>query len=89
MVKKSYGKMRGTRRKLRKKEKLPINRFFSEFKEGDRVHIKIDPSSKFQTAKFHGKTGIVLGKRGRCYIIKVRNGKSYKTIFLKPEHLVR
>ena len=34
MVRKSYGKMRGTRRKMRKKEKLSINRYLAEFRTG-------------------------------------------------------
>ena len=88
MVKKSSGKMSKTRRKLRSKGKLSINKYLAEFKEGDKVHIKIVSSSKFQTSKFHGKTGTVMGKRGRSYIVKVRVGKTGKIIYLKPEHLV-
>ena len=87
MVQKSYGKMRGTRRKLKSKKKLSINRYLTEFKKDDIVHISIVPSSKFQHPKFNGRTGKIIEKRGNAYVIKVKDGNAYKTIFLKPEHL--
>ena len=87
MVQKSYGKMRGTRSKLKMRRKLSINNFVREFKPGQKVHIEIYPASKFQTVRFQGKTGTVMERKGRSYIIQVMDGNMQKTVFLRPEHL--
>lgn len=87
MVQKSYGKMRGTRSKLKMRKKLPINNFVREFKPGDTVHIEIYPASKFQSVRFQGKTGTVVERKGRSYVIKVTDGNMPKTVYLRPEHL--
>jgi len=57
---------------------------------GEYVVIKIDPSvHKGQPhRRFHGKVGVVIGKRGRAYIIRVRDGDTHKTVFARPEHLM-
>ena len=61
MVRKSYGKMRGTRKKLKSRGKIPINRYLAKFKKNDIVHINIVSSSKFQHPKFTGRTGKIIG----------------------------
>ena len=85
MVRKSYGKMRGTR--SLKASKLPISRFLKEFRIGDTVSIDINPSSRFSDPKFHGKTGKIIDKKGNGYLISVKNKKALKKIFMKSEHL--
>jgi large subunit ribosomal protein L21e len=88
MVRKSYGRKRGTRRKFRVKVKPTITRFLSSFEIGQKVHIDICPSEKgFPHPKFQGKTGVVIGKRGNAYIVEVKNMKTTKNIIAKPEHL--
>jgi len=37
--------------------------------------------------KFHGKTGKVVGQRGRAYLVAVRDGNAIKQVILYPEHL--
>ena len=86
MVRKSYGKMRGTRKKLSVKEKPGVTMYMKGFEIGDRVHVTMK-AGKRPYPKFHGLTGEVVGKRGRAYIIAVRNKKAVKKIVLKPEHL--
>ncbi|MCD6367890.1 MAG: 50S ribosomal protein L21e [Candidatus Aenigmarchaeota archaeon] len=91
MVKKTKGPRRRTRKKLKKgpKDKVTVNRFLEEFKEGEKVLIKIEPSSHkgMPNPKFKGKTGKVVGKRGRAYIIEVKDGNLMKEIVAYPEHL--
>lgn len=90
---KSHGIKRKTRYKLKKKirEKglFPISRAIQVFDEGQMVHIKIDPSvhKGMPNPKFHGKTGKVLGQRGRAYILEVKDQNKKKEIFVCPEHL--
>lgn len=92
MVKKSRGFRSRTRRKLRKKvreKRLRVTKYLQEFKEGDRVCIKIEPASHkgMPHPRYVGKIGIVKGRRGRAYIIEIRNGGKVKTIISRPEHL--
>ena len=87
MPQKSYGKMRGTRKKLQTRSRLAINAYLQEFREGDQVHIDFVPSSPLQHPRFQGLTGVVMERRGRNYIIQVRDGNKLKQVFARPEHL--
>jgi large subunit ribosomal protein L21e len=87
IVQKSYGKMRGARKKLRKPVKPTINELLRSFAVGDKVHIVIRSSSPFQHPRFFGKTGTVVGKSGRSYVVEVKMGNMVKTLNLLPEHL--
>lgn len=87
MVRKSYGKMRGVRKKLQLRKKPTLTQYMREFAEGEKVHINIVPSSKFQHPRFHGLTGTVVDKKGRAYAVQVRDGSKLKTVYLRPEHL--
>ncbi|OFV67291.1 MAG: Ribosomal protein L21e [Candidatus Syntrophoarchaeum caldarius] len=90
----SHGVKHKTRYKLRKKVRergiSPVTRAVQEFKPGERVHIKIDPSVHrgMPNPKFHGKTAKVVNMRGRAFGLEVRDGNKLKTIFVRPEHLL-
>jgi large subunit ribosomal protein L21e len=87
MVQKSYGKMRGARKKLRLPQKPTINDMLRKFEIGQKVHIVIRSSSPFQHPRFHGKTGTVIAKAGRSYVVEFNDGNSPKKLQLTPEHL--
>ncbi len=93
MVKASKGTRKRTRKKLGKRPRdrglPPITHFFTEFELGDRAAIVIDPSiQKGQpNSRYHGLTGTVLERRGRAYILGVRQGGLTKKIIAAPEHL--
>jgi len=76
------------RKKVRTRGKLSLSRYFQEFKEGDRVGIVREHSQnpKFP-ARIQGITGVVEGKRGRAYIIKIKEGNKEKIHIIKPIHL--
>lgn len=89
---KSHGFRFKSGRKLKKKirEKgIKISRALQTFEVGDRVHIDIDPAihKGMPHPRFQGRTGFVVGQRGRAYLVRVRDGNSYKTLFVRPEHL--
>ncbi len=67
----------------------PLSLLLYDYKPGDYVYIKINPSvmKGMPHRRYHGKVGIVAGKRGRAYIVKVRVGGKEKTLFVRPEHL--
>ena len=88
MTRKSYGKMRGSRKKLAAK-RISINRFLENFDVGEHVSIDIYSGSAFPHPRFHGKTGVVKQRRGSGYAVQIHDGRKAKTLFLKPEHLRR
>ncbi len=92
MVRKSHGPRRRTREKLRKseREKFTVTKYLRTFEPGERVVIVPDPSSKsIPFRRFHGRSGEIVEKRGRAYIVLVRDGRSYKKVIARPEHLRR
>lgn len=90
---KSHGIQRKTRDKLSKSVRArgisPVVKAIQDFEDGEKVHIKLDPSihKGKPNAKFHGKTGTVLGKRGRAFVLEVKDGNSLKNVIAYPEHL--
>jgi len=91
MVQKSKGPRKRTRNllKVRTRERLPITRYFQEFNVGSKIVIKPNPSSHkgMPFKRFFGRTGTVIDKRGKSYIIKIKDGKKEKNIISRPEHL--
>jgi large subunit ribosomal protein L21e len=93
MVVRSRGSRSKTRSKMRKhvreRSTVPITRAMQTFKEGEMVHVVID--SAYQKGiphpKWHGKTGKVVGSRGRAYLVNIKDQKSEKTIIAYPVHL--
>lgn len=74
-----------SRRKIRR----GLSMYLIKYNIGDRVHIKINPIA-IETAphrRFHGKTGVIIGRRGKAYIIKVTLGREERTIITTPEHI--
>ena len=60
-----------------------------QYEPGDKVLIKIDPSvhSGMPFRRFYGKVGEVVSKRGRAYLIKVKDGGKKKIVIAEPAHL--
>jgi large subunit ribosomal protein L21e len=92
-MKRSKGSRHKTRYKLRKTPRtrgiIPVTKMLKEFDVGEKVHISIEPSvQKGQPhPRFHGRTGTVIGKRGRSYLVEVRDGKAKKVVISAPVHL--
>ncbi|AAM02873.1 50S ribosomal protein L21e [Methanopyrus kandleri] len=93
MVRRSKGFRSRTRKKLRKKPRerglSPLGPMTQEFEEGQKVHIVIDPSvhKGMPHPRYHGRTGEVVGRQGRAYIVKIRDGGKEKKLIVYPEHL--
>ena len=91
MVQKSKGLRKRTRKllKLKAREKVPITRYLQEFKIGEKVVIRPTPSSHkgMPFRRFIGKIGTIIEKRGKAYIVQIRNGKKEKKVIARPEHL--
>ncbi len=89
----SKGYRHGTRHLLRKspreRGKMRLSKLLQEYQPGSTVVIKLEPA--FQKGmphrRYHGKTGTVLNKRGRSYVISVMQGDATREIIVRPEHL--
>ncbi|MBI4983727.1 50S ribosomal protein L21e [Candidatus Woesearchaeota archaeon] len=85
--------LRKTRQKLRlgykEKGKVSVSRYLQEFKEGDKVGLKIHSCVQFGRffPRFHGLVGTVIGKKGSCYQVEIRDGGKDKKLFVHPIHL--
>lgn len=95
MVKAPKGYRHRTRKLLKKtiREKgaiPPLSKLMIEYKIGDKVHVKIDPSvmSGMPHRRYHGKTGTIVGARGKAYMVEVYLGGKRKILFIRPEHLI-
>ncbi|MEB2836535.1 MAG: 50S ribosomal protein L21e [Desulfurococcales archaeon] len=94
MVKAPRGYRHRTRKLLRKKvrEKGAVPKLsviLREYKIGEKVAIKIDPSFHYAMPhrRFHGLTGTIIGRRGRAYLIEVYLGNKRKIVITTPEHI--
>jgi len=91
MVQKSKGRRKRTRNLLKRgvRERISITKYLQEFKLGSKVVIRPNPSSHkgMPYKRFIGKTGIITDKKGKSYIIKIKDGNKEKIIISRPEHL--
>ena len=87
MRKKSRDKLSRT---VRARGKSSVVRAIQEFDAGAKVHVIIDPSihKGMPHPRFHGKTGEVIGTRGRAFVLRVTDGDATKTLITLPEHLM-
>ena len=76
------------RKKIRTRGKLSLSRWFQELKEGDRVAISREPAvqSSFPE-RMQGRTGVVDGKRGRIYLVRIKDHDKEKKYLIAPIHL--
>lgn len=76
------------RKSIRTRGKLQLSRYFQELDKGDFVAISREKSiqSSFPK-KIQGRTGIVEEKRGKNYIIKIKDGNKNKKFLINPIHL--
>ena len=93
MVTRIGTKQRKTRHKFtqhyRKKGKIPLSQYFQQLNEGEKVNLKVNPTVQKGRffPRFHGKTGTIIGKRGFCYQVKIKDGNKEKTLYVHPIHL--
>lgn len=95
MAKRIGGIRRKTRYKLKKerraKGKIGITRYFQSFNAGDRVYLGVEPAVQKGQYHFHfmGRSGVIKGKRGKCYEISINDLGKEKTLVVHPVHLRR
>ncbi len=76
------------RKSIREKGKIKLSRYFQEFKEGDRVSVgrELSLNPKFPK-QLQGRSGIIKNKRGKSYIVEIKDLNKQKTYIIHPVHL--
>ncbi|MEM4230864.1 MAG: 50S ribosomal protein L21e [Candidatus Pacearchaeota archaeon] len=80
--------MKRKHKNIREKGKIKLSRMFQNLKVGDKVSIVREMSEKAGFPKrVQGKSGVIEGKRGNAYIVKVFDLNREKKYIIKPIHL--
>ena len=76
------------RKKQREHGKIKLSRYFQDFKKGDVVSVvrELAVQPKFPK-QIQGRAGVIEGKRGKSYIVKIKDLKKEKTYIIHPVHL--
>jgi large subunit ribosomal protein L21e len=74
---------------LRKRGIMPVTSVIQQFEIGQKVHVVCEPSIQkgMPHRRFHGKTGTVLGQRGRAWVVSINDGNMEKVVIARPQHL--
>ena len=68
--------------------KIAFSKYFQEFKDGDKVTVIRELSIPANLpGKLQGRTGQIEGKRGRIYIVKIKDQEKEKKFLIEPIHL--
>jgi large subunit ribosomal protein L21e len=93
MAQRVGGKRRKTRHLTKKpverRGKISIRKVLQELKVGDRVVLKMESAVQkgLYFRRFHGKSGVVSGKRGDAYLVKITDGGKDKVLVVGAVHL--
>lgn len=76
------------RKSIRDKGKIKLSRYFQEFEKGDKVAVirELALHPKFPK-QLQGRSGVIKGKKGNSYIIKMKDLAKEKTYIIHPVHL--
>ena len=78
------------KKNVRTKGKIQLSRYFQNLQKGDRISVVREPSIEASfPERIQGRTGIVEGKRGRAYIVKIRDNDKEKKFIIGSIHLKR
>lgn len=89
---KSHGFRFKSGRKLKKRVRergISLSKFLQDFEIGQKVVIDIEPASQkgMPHPRYQGRSGVVIGRRGRAFLVQIRDGSKFKTLISRPEHL--
>lgn len=90
----SKGYKRKSRQILRKRPRergmQPLGRMLHKYDLKDKVVIKID--SGFHKGmphhRYYGKVAVVTERRGRAYVVELKEGGKVRKLIVRPEHIV-
>ena len=76
------------RKEIRTRGKFSFSKYFQKFKEGDSVAV-VRERSLFPNFpdRLQGRTGVIEGKRGKAYIVLIKDQNKPKQYLIEPIHL--
>jgi large subunit ribosomal protein L21e len=76
-------------KKRENKGKISLKRYLTEFKEGDRVSLTVEPAvpQGMYCPRFAGKSGTIISKKGTCYEVKIKDFSKEKILIVHPIHM--
>jgi large subunit ribosomal protein L21e len=81
---------KGKGKRIRQKGKLKLSRYFKILEEGASVAIVVDHGVRAAFPKrIQGKSGMVVGQRGKFNVVEIMDGNKLKTFIIHPIHLKR
>ncbi|MDT7886211.1 MAG: 50S ribosomal protein L21e [Thermoproteota archaeon] len=87
---------KGYRKKTRKllsksRARRGLSQYMIDYNIGEKVHININPINVITAPhkRYQGMTGVIVGKRGKAYIVEVKLGSKIKKIITTKEHLMK
>lgn len=76
------------KKSIRTRGKFQLSKFFQKLKEGDSVAVVKEMAMQPRfPSRLQGRTGIVLGKQGRAYKVKIKDQSKEKEYLIAPIHL--
>jgi ribosomal protein L21E len=76
------------RKSIRTRGKIPLSKYFQEFKKGDFVSVTKERAVKSNfPGRFQGRTGTVEAKRGQTYLVNIKDKDKKKKFLIEPIHL--
>ncbi len=76
------------KKNIRKKGKISLSKYFKKFEKGESVAVTIEQSLNPGFPKrMQGRTGTIEGKKGRAYIVHIKDQNKSKEFLIKPIHL--
>ena len=87
-MKHSHGFYSKHSRSLTAGKRRGITKLLAEFEVGSNIRIKIDPRENASLPlRFNGKTGKIIGKQGKAYVVEFRDINKTKQLVLVSGHL--
>ena len=76
------------RKGIRTRGKLQLSRYFQNLKKGDYVAVLKERSiaSSFPE-RLQGRTGVIVEKKGKSYLIEIKDQNKKKGFLIEPIHL--
>ena len=75
-------------KQIREKGKLKLSEYFKKLDKGDIVAINADYGVNFSfPERFQGRSGNVVGEKGKCKLIQIKDGRKEKIFIIHPVHL--
>ena len=76
------------RKRQREHGKIKLSRYFQDLEKGQRVAVirELAVQPKFPK-QLQGRSGVIEGKRGSSYIVKIKDLKKEKIYIIHPVHL--